>query len=318
MADRPQGKPLIAILGPTAMGKTALAIHLAREFEGEIVSADSRQIYRGMDIGTAKPSPEERRLVPHHLIDIVEPDQNFTLAQYQEAAYCAIEDILARDKVPFLVGGSGLYVKAVLEGFAIPAVAPRSELRTQLLAEAELSGPARLHARLAQVDPRAAAKIDMHNVRRVVRALEVYHATGRPISEWQERRPPSYRLLKIGLTMERRQLYQRIDERVERMLSQGLIDEVRRLFEQGYNWELPAMSGLGYKQLGAYLRGEVDLSTAVRSIKAETRRFVRQQYKWFRLDDPSIVWFDVAQDTYPAIRERVAEFLQRDRVRWET
>jgi tRNA dimethylallyltransferase len=301
---------LVVIVGPTAVGKTRLALRLAQEFGGEIVSADSRQVYRGMDIGTAKPTPEERRRVPHHLIDVVAPDEPFTLAQYQELAYDAIADVLARGKVPFLVGGTGQYVRAVVEGWGIPRVAPNEELRAELYRQAELEGPWALHARLREVDPAAAERIDPSNVRRVVRALEVYLETGQPISELQRKKPPLYRILHIGLTMERQELYRRVDERVDRMIEQGLVEEVRGLVERGYGYDLSSMSGLGYQQIGMYLRGLVSLEEAIQLIKHHTRRFVRHQYNWFRLDDEAIRWFDVLRDPYGEIRECVAVFVE--------
>ncbi len=301
--------PLVVIVGPTAVGKTRLALRLAEELGAEIVSADSRQIYRGMDIGTDKPTSEERQRVPHHLVDIVDPDEEFTLAQYQSMAYAAIDDVLTRDRVPLLVGGTGLYVKAVVEGWTIPRVRPNEALRAELYREAESKGDETLHARLRQVDPVAAEKIDPRNVRRVVRALEVYLETGRPISELQRRRPPHYRVLQIGLTMERAALYQRIDRRVDRMMERGLVQEVRKLVEQGYGYELPAMSGLGYRQVGCYLRGEISLAEAIRLIKRDTRRFVRQQYNWFRLDDKGIHWFQALDDPYERIKGVILQFL---------
>jgi len=307
--DEVERSPLIVIVGPTAVGKTRLALRLAQEFDGEIISADSRQVYRGMDIGTAKPTLEERRRVPHHLIDVVAPDEPFTLAQYQELAYQAIDNVSARGKVPFLVGGTGQYVRAVVEGWGIPRVPPNEELRAELYRQAEIEGQWALHARLREVDPVAAERIDPRNVRRVVRALEVYLETGRPISELQRKKPPPYRILQIGLTMERRELYRRIDERVDRMIEEGLVEEVRGLVERGYGYDLPSMSGLGYQQIGMYLRGLVSLEEAIQLIKRHTRRFVRHQYTWFRLDDESIRWFDALRDPYREIRELVASFL---------
>ena len=303
--------PLIAIVGPTGVGKTGLAVGLARNLGGEIVSADSRQIYRRMDIGTDKPTEEQRKLVPHHLIDIVAPDQEFTLAQYQESACRAIEDILSRNKVPFLVGGTGLYVRAVLEGFLIPRVKPNLRLRRELGQQAERDGAQAVHARLREVDPEAAARIDPRNVRRVIRALEVYHELKEPISHLQRRKPPPYRTLKIGLTMKRKELYRRIDERVDNMVERGLLAEVQALLAEGYNSDLPAMSGLGYRQMAMYLCGEMDLPTAIRKIKSETHRFVRQQYKWFRPDDQTIHWFDEEDKPYEEIKGSVVAFLGR-------
>jgi len=301
---------LLVIVGPTAVGKSALAIRLAQEFEGEIISADSRQIYRYMDIGTAKVTPEERASVPHHLIDVVAPDEELTLAHYQRLAAEGIEEVWARGKLPILVGGTGLYVRALTEGWTVPEVPPDRALRARLEEQARREGPIALHASLAAVDPLAAQRIDPRNVRRVIRALEVYRRTGVPISAQQDKVAPSYRLLKIGLTMEREALYRRIDERVERMIAQGLEAEVRGLVARGYGCELPSMSGLGYREIGQYLRGEVTLEVAIALIKRNTRRFVRQQYNWFRLSDPAIHWFDAAQLDERALDALVREFIQ--------
>jgi tRNA dimethylallyltransferase len=303
--------PLIAVVGPTGVGKTRMAVSLCQRLSGEVISADSRQIYRGLDIGTDKPSREQRSLVPHHLVDILDPDEEFTLAQYQEFAYRAIDSVLAKGKVPFLVGGTGLYVRAVLEGFSIPRVKPDPELRQRLHEEAARDGSAALHARLMKVDPEAAARIDWRNVRRVIRALEVYETTDEPISALQRRHPPPYRVLKLGLTMERERLYQRIDERVDEMVERGLVAEVEGLLRKGYSPELPAMSGLGYRQVSMYLAGELELAEAIDRIKSETHRFVRQQYKWFRLDDDTIHWFDVADEPPERIEALVRGFLDR-------
>jgi tRNA dimethylallyltransferase len=300
---------VIAIVGPTAVGKTALAIRLAGEFAVEVVSADSRQVYRHMDIGTAKPTVLERRRVKHHVLDVVDPGEPFTLAQYQQMAYAAINDIRGRERLPLLVGGTGLYVKAVLEGLSIPHVEPDAHLRETLRTEATNKGYQALHARLRDVDPVAAERIDARNVRRVVRALEVCYLLGQPISSVQQATPPPYRVLRIGLTMPREQLYQRIDERVERMMAAGLVEEVRLLVSRGYDYSLPAMSGLGYRQVGMYLRGEVSLDEAVTLIKRHTRRFVRQQANWFRADDPSIIWFDVSNAELEAVAVKIRDSL---------
>ena len=301
--------PLIVVVGPTAVGKTATAIRLCGDFQGEIISADSCQIYRGLDIGTAKPTPDEQAAAVHHLIDVVDPDQVLGLAEYQELAYAAIDDVLARCRIPFLVGGTGQWVRGVIEGWGVPRVPPDPALRTELEAEADRAGPHTLHARLAEVDPDAAARIDYRNVRRVIRALEVYLKTGVPISQHQRAQSPPYRILQIGLTMPREVLYARVDARVERMLDKGLLAEVKTLVAQGYGPDLPAMSGLGYRQIGQHLAGEISLDEAVRLIKKETRRFIRQQYNWFRLDDPAIRWFDVSGEYYEALCKIAARFL---------
>jgi tRNA dimethylallyltransferase len=304
--------PLIVVVGPTAVGKTATAIRLADEFQGEIISADSRQVYRGLDIGTAKPTPEEQALAVHHLIDVVDPDQVLGLAEFQELAYAAINDALSRNRTPLLVGGTGQWVKGVIEGWGVPRVPPDLVLRAELKAEAERAGPLALHARLAEVDSDAAARIDYRNVRRVIRALEVYLKTGVPFSHHRRAQPPSYRTLQIGLTMSREMLYARVDARVDRMLEKGLLAEVTTLVAQGYRLDLPAMSGLGYRQIGQHLAGEISLDEAIRLIKKETRRFVRQQHNWFRLDDPAIHWFDVSGEFYDGLYELVDDFLADD------
>jgi len=302
--------PLIVVVGPTAVGKTALAVRLAEAVGGEIVSADSRQVYRGLDIGTAKASPEEQARARHHLVDIVDPDETLGLAQFQALAYAAIDDILARGQAPFLVGGSGQHVMAVVEGWVVPRVPPDEELRNQLYRQAEIEGSESLHARLQALDPRAAERIDARNVRRVVRALEVCLLTGEPISRQQTRKPPPYRLLIVGLTLGRPALYQRIDERVERMMAAGLEQEVRGLVAAGYGFDLPAMSGVGYGQFAPYLAGEISLEEVATRIKRASRRFVRQQANWFRRDDDRIQWFDAADDPYDAALDLVRTFIR--------
>jgi tRNA dimethylallyltransferase len=285
---------LVVIVGPTAAGKTALSIELAEAAGGEIISADSRQIYRGMDIGTAKATAEERARAPHHLLDLVAPDQVLTLAEYQGLAYDAIAGILERGRLPFLVGGTGQYIHAVIEGWRIPEVAPQPELRAELEAKANAEGAEALHAWLATLDPIAAARIDYRNIRRVIRALEVCLVTGRPITEQQRKNPPPFTILQIGVTRPRPELYARIDARVDQMIEAGLVAEVRRLVDAGYVFDLPAMTGLGYRQIGEHLLREATLEEAIARIKQGTRRFVQQQYNWFRLADPTIHWIDPA------------------------
>jgi len=289
--------PLIVIAGPTAVGKSALALALAQALDGEIVSADSRLVYRGLDIGTDKPTPAERARIPHHLIDVVNPDEPFSLATYQDLAYAAVADITARGRLPLLVGGTGQYVWAVVEGWTIPRAGPDETLRARLYAEAETHGAEALHARLAAVDPAAAARVHARNVRRVIRALEVYKLTGRPISQWQHRDPPPYRTLILGLTLPRPALHARIHARVKYMAEQGLFEEVQGLVDQGYSLDLPAMSGLGYQQAGRYLRGEIPRQQALELIGRETQRFARHQRNWFKPDDPRIHWFPADQPT---------------------
>lgn len=296
-----QLRPLLALVGPTAVGKTALSLELADALGGEVVSADSRQIYRYLDIGTAKPTLAERARAPHHLIDIVDPDQPLTLAEYQRLAYAAIAEIHARGRLPLLVGGTGLYVRAVLEGLQIPAVPPDAALRTRLEEEAAAAGAPALHARLAAIDPTAAARIDPRNVRRVMRALEVCLVTGRPLSAQQGAAPPPYRILRIGLTRPRPQLYARINARVDAMIAAGLVDEVRDLLARGYSPHLPALSGLGYRQIIRHLAGELSLEEAIQEIKRKTRRFVHQQQTWFHPDDPRIHWCDLSTTSHAQV-----------------
>jgi len=274
------------------------------------VSADSRLFYRGMDIGTAKPTFEERARIPHHLIDIAEPDETVGLAEFQQQAYLAIADIHARGKLPLLVGGTGQYVRAIVEGWCIPRVPPDPAIRAELETQAQREGATTLHARLAQLDPEAARRIDPRNVRRVIRALEVCLITGQPISEQQRKHPPPYHILQIGLTMKRATLYARADQRVDMMIEVGLEDEVRRLLEAGYSWDLPAMSGLGYVQFRPYFEGQATLEEVVTEIKRATRRFIRHQYNWFHPDDPAIRWFDAAETTAKEIEHTVREWLK--------
>lgn len=282
--------PLIAIVGATAVGKTAYAIDLAQRIGGAIVSADSRQVYRLMDIGTAKPSQAERAAVPHHLIDIVDPDEEFSLATYQELAYAAIAAITARGETPLLVGGTGQYLAAVLEGWQIPRVPPQPALRAALAQEAQEHGAAALHARLAAVDAQAAARIPADNLRRVIRALEVYLVTGQPISAQQTRHPPPYRIETRWLTRARAELYERIDARVDAMMAAGLLDELRLLRARGYSWELSAMSSLGYIQFRPYLEGQASLGECVQRLKYDTHAFARRQGAWFRRLPGLIEW----------------------------
>ncbi|MBN1936314.1 MAG: tRNA (adenosine(37)-N6)-dimethylallyltransferase MiaA [Anaerolineae bacterium] len=295
--DQTNNPLLIALVGPTGVGKTALAVSIAVQLGGEIVSADSRQVYRYMDIGTAKPTAEEQTQARHHLIDIIDPDEDFGLAVYQSLAYAAIDEVLDRGQTPLLVGGTGQYVRAVIEGWKIPRIPPDERLRDELFAQAEREGHESLYKKLLALDPAAQALIDARNVRRVVRALEVCLKSGWPFSEQRGKSPPPYRVVQIGLTTERETLYRRIDARIDQMIARGLVDEVRSLLDRGYDWTLPALSSLGYLQLKGYFEGATSLDECVASIKKETRRFIRHQYNWFRPGDPSIHWFDREQPT---------------------
>ena len=289
--------PLLVLAGPTASGKTALALALAealaRQAGMEVVSADSRQIYRLMDIATAKPTSEERAILPHHLLDVVWPDESYTLAQYQEDANAAIAAIHASGALPLLAGGTGLYIRAVVDGLAIPRVPPNPELRARLEAEAAEHGTQALFRQLAERDPAAAARIDPTNPRRIIRALEVCIESGRPFSEQQGTRPTPYRTLMLGLNTAREALYARADARVDAMLAAGLVAETRMLVERGYDWSLPSMSSLGYREIGTYLRGETTLPEAVARLKLNTHSYIRRQLTWFR-PDTRIHWLDAA------------------------
>lgn len=280
---------LLVIVGPTAVGKTNLSLQLASILGGEIISADSRLFYRGMDIGTAKPTPGERSTIRHHLLDICEPDQTVTLGQYHRLAQRKIDEVLERDRLPILVGGTGQYIMAVIEGWGIPEVPPQPDLRAQL----ELLGEHELSRWLQMLDGVAAEKIDPRNIRRVVRALEVTLVTGVPITVLQRKNPPPYNICIIGLIRHRDSLYLRIDRRVERMMADGFLDEVVALKDAGYDRSLSSMSGLGYRQILAFLSGELSLDEAVERTKFETHRFARQQNTWFKHDDPRIHWFDL-------------------------
>ena len=301
--------PLLAIVGPTAAGKSALALGLARTYDGEIVSADSRQVYRWMDIGTAKPPPEELSAVPHHLIDVVDPDEPFNLAMFLERARASIHSIGARSRLPILVGGTGQWVWALLEGWNVPAVPPDPALRARLEERAGREGPGPLYEELLRKSPAAARRVDPGNARRVIRALEVAHERGvSPGTGAPRKTPPPFDVKVIGLTLPRRELYRRIDDRVDSMIERGWVGEVRRLLEMGYGPGLPSMSGLGYGDLVRYVRGETDLESALDRIKFGTHRFARGQYSWFRPADDRIRWIDSDAGPDAAARE-VADWL---------
>ncbi len=299
-------QPLLVIVGPTAVGKTALSLTLAKRFTADIISADSRLFYRGMDIGTAKPTPAERQAVPHHLIDICTPEQTLSLGAYQRLAYETIQQVHSYGRLPILVGGTGQYVRAIVEGWGIPEVAPQPALRAALAALGSEEVVRWLHA----LDPAAAAHIDPRNVRRVIRALEVTLVAGRPISVLQRKTPPPYAVCQVGLYRTRQALYARIDARVDQMMAAGLLAELNGLRAAGYGRDLPAMSSLGYQQLWAYLAGEMTLDQAVERIKFETHRFARHQAAWFRRDDPAINWYDAARpDLATAVTDFIAAWL---------
>lgn len=299
---------LVVVSGPTAVGKTALGIELALACSGEVVNADSRYLYRGFDIGVAKPHLAERRGVPHHLIDVLPPGGDMSLARYQDLAMSAIADISERGGLPLLVGGTPLYIKAVVEGWRIPRVPPDPEFRARLEAEAAASGIAPLVNRLRAVDP-AAAERHGSNLRRIIRALEIYEATGIPMTAQEGKGPAPYRALEIGLTMPRARLYDAVDDRVNDQIAHGLVAEVQSLLAAGLQENAPAMASLGYRQLLPYLRGESTLDAAIDRIRFDTHRYVRHQETWLRRN-PRLVWFDVTHSGWhEAAMERVRRFL---------
>ena len=290
--------PLVVILGPTGVGKTALSLDLCRSCRGEVISADSRQIYRGMDIGTAKATLAEQAAAPHHLLDIRAPDEVLTVAEYQQLAYATIDAVHARGNTPLLVGGTALYIRAVVAGLRIPAAPPDPALRAELEAQLAQEGVAALFAQLQARDPATAAQIDARNPRRVLRALEIFLLTGHSKVALEGSEPPPYRTLLIGLTRPRDALYARIDQRVDAMLAGGLVEETQRLLAQGYDPRLPAMTSLGYRECIDFLAGRCDLAAAAERIKFETHRYVRHQTTWFR-KLAGIHWFDL-EATAPA------------------
>lgn len=299
---------IVVIAGPTAAGKTRLGIELAKRFDGEVVNADSRYLYRGMEIGVAKPPLAERAGVPHHLIDVRDPNEEMTLAAFQEMAYAAIDEIAARGKLPLLVGGTPLYVNAVVEGWRIPRVPPDPVFRAELEREIREVGLEPVAARLAAVDPIIAARSGK-NARRVIRALEIHRATGQPMSEIEGKGPPPYRALEIGLTIPRAQLHSAIDARVDGQIASGLVEEVAGLLAAGVASDAPAMSSIGYRQLVPHLRGEESLTEAIHRIKVDTHRYVRHQETWLR-KNPRLVSISVIEpDWIEQATQRVSEFL---------
>ena len=299
--------PTIAIVGPTAVGKTQFAVELCRRFGAEVINADSRQVYREMDIGTAKPTPEECGQAPHHLLDLLEPSENFGLGAFLPLAMQVLEDIVSRGKQPIVAGGTGQYVWALLEGQSVPAVPPNPEFRAALEKEAAQEGGTQaLHDRLRQIDPTRADALDPRNVRRVVRALEIYHSTNTKPSEMVSNPPDSGKRLVIGLTMERKTLYRRIDDRVDAMMQAGFLPEVERLAQTGFPMGRGALNSPGYRELGQHLLGELSLEEAVSRTKTKTHRLARRQYTWFKPSDPRITWLDASD---PGTPQRAADLV---------
>jgi len=303
---------IVAVVGSTAAGKSDCALHLAQKFKGEIISADSVQVYRGLDIGTAKPSPEQRALIPHHLIDILNPDEEYSAAQFRRQADGVIHKLHTQAVPIFLVGGTGLYLKALTRGlFSGPAGNP--SLRLILKQKAESEGSSRLHKELQTVDPEAALRIHPRDTLRIIRAIEVYTQTRRPISSFHYQhgfREQPYRTLKIGLTLEKEELYRRIESRCEEMLEKGWVEEVKNLLQKGYSPRLKSLQSLGYRHLVSFLTGNIDLEEAVRLVKRDTRRYAKRQMTWFKAD-PEIHWFPASPENLSLITQKVKDFFER-------
>ena len=301
--------PIVIVTGPTGVGKSAVALELAPRFGTEIISADSRQIYRHLDIGTAKPTAAEQRSVRHHLLDLVEPDEPYSVADFREDVDRVLGELAVRGRVAFLVGGSPHYIQAVIQRLEIPPVPPRPELRLEMEAFAREKGADALHQRLRAVDPDAADQIQATNVRRVIRALEVYRVTGEPFSRIGRRRGKPLPALHLGITMDRSRLYQRIDQRLDAQMEAGLIEETQRVLEMGFDSDLPPLKGLVYREAVAFLRGEMELAQAIQRMKESTHAFVRRQYTWFRRE-PDIKWLDAGPDLVKQAAKSIERYLQ--------
>ncbi len=297
------------MVGATATGKTALAVQLAQDLDGEIIGADSRQVYRHMDIGTAKPNPEQRAAVPHHLIDIVDPDEPYSLGLFLRQSRAAIVDIHNRGRLPILVGGTGQYVWGLLEGWQVPEVPPVPELRAELEARAASEGGEALYAQLRAADHQAADRIDPQNIRRVIRALEVYAVFGETSRSNPRHVAPNWDTMLVGLRLNRADLYRRVDRRVDQMLKMGWVDEVKALLEQGYSPDLSSMSGLGYRELCQHIQDGTTLEDAVDFAKRRIRRFARQQHAWFRETDERIAWNNADEAGLKAAASQVRDWV---------
>ncbi len=297
MSPKPVENKVVMIVGPTAVGKTRLSIELAQRIGGEIISADSRYIYRGMDIGSAKPTLEERKNVPHHMIDVADPDEVWSLAQYFSVSKLMISKILEQRHVPIIVGGTGQYIRGLTEGWSVPTIEPNPLLRKVLGDWGEEIGAGALYEKLAILDPDACKFIDASNIRRTIRALEVILCTGERFSTKRKKMPPEHEFWIIGLTRPRQELYSIVDQRIDNMFASGLIEEVRVLLENGYDSELPSMSAIGYREVALYLKGQMTLEEAKTLMRSNTRKFIRRQRNWFKPDDPNIHWYSMEQ--YP-------------------
>ncbi|WP_025028550.1 tRNA (adenosine(37)-N6)-dimethylallyltransferase MiaA [Caldalkalibacillus mannanilyticus] len=305
-------KKLLAIVGPTAVGKTKLSIHLAKQYNGEIISGDSMQIYRGMDIGTAKVKPEEQEGIPHHLIDILEPHEDFSVSDFQALALQKIDRIHAMDKLPLLVGGTGLYVQSVTHHFQFSEVGGDKEVRERWEAYLQQHGAEALHQVLTMKDPEYAKELHPNNARRVIRALEVIDSTGQSMSAYQQDwdRTSPYQLVMIGLTMDRKVLYDRINQRVDQMIEEGLLEEVKRLLSLGLPPDTTALQAIGYKELILYIQGQMNLDEAIELLKRNSRRYAKRQLTWFRRMK-EVTWFDVTDlSKWKENEEIIAQYVQ--------
>jgi tRNA dimethylallyltransferase len=307
---RPAEAPIILIAGPSGVGKSALAIDLAQQLGGEIISADSRQVYHGLEIGTAQPMAAEQARVRHHLVGFLAPAEPFSAAGFVEGAERALVEIAHRGRRALLVGGTYHYVQALLDRLDLPRVPPRWEVRQELEEAARSGFAGELHARLARLDPVAAAAIQPANARRVIRALEVIEATGRPFSEAGRRRGMPRAALRLALTVPRAELYARVDARTEEMLRRGWLDEARTLLEAGYSPSLPSLSSTGYRELFRHLRGELSLDDAVQRVKYSTHAYVRRQYAWLRRDE-RLEWLEQGPELFQRASVRIREYLNR-------
>jgi tRNA dimethylallyltransferase len=294
---------VIMIVGPTAVGKTDLAISIAKSVNAEIISADSRLFYKGMDIGTAKPTPEQQAQMQHYLVDVAEPNEIWSLSMFQSECQQLINEIHQRGKLPMLVGGTGQYFRALVEGWEIPASEPDHSMRDVLERMGNEIGAEALYEKLQLLDPKAAEKIDPQNLRRTVRALEVIFLTGEKFSAQRRKSDPHYNFWIIGLTRPRPELYERIDERIELMFTNGLVEETKKLLDSGIAAENPNMSAIGYREVAQYIRGEISLGEAKMLMKRKTREFVRRQANWFKLEDPNIHWYTMGSDVEQQIIE---------------
>jgi tRNA dimethylallyltransferase len=307
---------VIVIVGPTAVGKTKVAIKLAQKVNGEIISADSMQIYKYLDIGTAKPTTEEMEGIKHYMIDIVEPDQEYSVAMYKEMALKCIDNVIKNNKIPIIVGGTGLYIKTVVENIEFSETISDWEYRKELSDKAEKEGDEFLHKKLEDIDPEAAAKIHKNDLKRIIRALEVFKYTGKPISYHQQiskQNPSKYEFIMFGLTMNREKLYRRIDQRVNNMIEGGLIQEVKKLIDIGISDKSIAMQGLGYKEMLEYFSGTKTIDEVTDIIKRDSRRYAKRQLTWFRRN-ASINWIDIEEDEKDDALKKIINYLEANQM----